>query len=294
MFIHIPMRVYDANVLSNAHVSGLPAMTALGGFTHMLERAIKNAVTDPDELESVSAMQVIHKVDYVNYTNRDVRYEKIETTKARNGMSATITDRRMAHIFQSVILKIEGSEDVFDEIHDWVSEGSLQALVLRSRFAGGSLTLQKDSVTAHHTELDALAEIPFGYDSFAIEDVSYRINENSVDGEDKLDTLLRLISRVRFGVELEDEDENKEYMGYLVPIAKGFVPVEDQAVDRGARNGHLHLYAEPVIGIARLRSLRSLIFHVNNETEDKVACFWRYPQKPAHEGGLIVNSYNII
>lgn len=68
------------------------------------------------------------------------------------------------------------------------------------------------------------------------------------------------------------EQQEREYYGYLFALNIGYCGIGSLQKRKGTRIDALHTYAEPVLGVARARTIGSVIYAIKEDEE--VNCFW--------------------
>ncbi|MGD1527034.1 type I-F CRISPR-associated protein Csy2 [Vibrio harveyi] len=287
-FLKIPMRVYHANIASNFHVAGLPAMTAVDGFTHNLERKLNQYL--PDLEAQVDAWMYV--VDGIEYQEGIQRYTCATNTKSEKGkLNAPMEDNKLATIDQTILIQVTSNARVV-ELRTLLEEGRMNAVFNRLMFAGGStgVRISANSLVNKNRKVEFYETVEQAFErhsrgSMVIEDKTHILNELG-SGEERLSRLIGLISRKKNKEvnsdkketekqELSDSVEVEEYLGNLVPVAIGYQRLGEASLKEGARNPECkHFYAEPVIGMARTRTVASMLANLNSK-EDTCYPFWQ-------------------
>ncbi|MCP1674102.1 CRISPR type I-F-associated protein Csy2 [Natronocella acetinitrilica] len=276
----LPMQVYGANVIGNGFVAGLPGMSAVYGFAHALEREIRDLLDEQGRntarAEVMSVTLAIEELERDAGHARHVVYTAQAAGAATKG--APIVDERTARIRQTLILEIECNDEGRDALDRLLIGGELAALLGNLRYAGGTLTVRPRRIRIEASLAEALARVPAS--AFLLEDRSELLAKQQPGDRDRLDTLLRLISRPRrkpAATEGEHEQASaadQDYLGLLLPLAVGFVLLEHPRHRRGVRGGYPHAYAEPVIGLARARTAASVRAALSDPERGSPAISW--------------------
>lgn len=99
-----------------------------------------------------------------------------------------------------------------------------------------------------------------------------------------------LINELEQQRRIDEAEANKPYLGYLSPAHIGFALLEAPREKRNARHGYEHAYAEPVLGLVRLRSKESVILNIKNE-DNAPKVFWeRIIERNSHN---VVTEFNL-
>lgn len=251
-FIKIPMTIYSANINGNSHVSGIPSMTSVDGFVHNLERKIKEI--DGDFYVN-SWAYVIEDVEYREGTKR---YSGARNNNAEKGtINTPMEDEKLAHINQIVIVKVTSSLSL-PEFKEFRENGVLDSVLMNMNFGGGTtrFRMPKGHVGVFfYEDLEKCLKSVMP-SSLLIEDRTHIINERKHENESSLDAMIRILN----------VKTDEEYLGYLIPVAIGYYQISDLKIRKNTRKSNMkHMYAEPVIGMARARTVASALLNLESE-----------------------------
>ena len=319
MYIGVSFNAYDVNVKGNMYVSGLPALTSLAGLAGAMEHAIKQSIKLEDSID-VSVALFLNQLDVNPGVGADIRYQVGEGSDEMK--NASLNDRLTASMGGYIFIRIQCvDEDDEDRILSWSRDPKFKHIMESMRLGGGVISLGSASqvVSLSFDECQNKTISKFNRKNiFIMEDATYLIDECRNHDEDRLDCLMRLVSFKKkknnsdeaknpvtqengidqeikeevSGEDVKEDNSDETYLGHIVPIAKGFASIESPQERNGVRRSNtLHVYAEPVIGLCRLRSLPSLLKLMASD-EDLPLIFFRYPKSSIEEGGAIVHSYS--
>lgn len=234
------------NASAGAYISGVPQPTAICGLTHAF-CLVWNRVR-PGELASTFSPVVYAISNYsgLQGQSRNPKSQFAQKTDAAKSPSAAMTDRPRASMIFSLIMEIDlKKEDAFSDagVISFI-ESTFESL----RLSGASLWLLAPPVLKD-TKLKALKAIPS--DSFVLSDES-SLMKSWLDASPKMpvsSAIAHMCARPK---------DRETYKPRYVPIISGVHRLTDLAKFPGSKNDWLHAYAEPVIGLARFRSLASV------------------------------------
>lgn len=239
--------VHDASLLSNPYVSGIPALTALGGLMHNFQRRL-SALMECECLIQRGAWFIAHYHQQKSKKLPEpdkVRYQKKRSDVQRPG----ITDGKYGDLTMSLVLELQLPESVS------IPELSLLQAAFPSRFAGGtlhppSLFEQTDwlSVYSNQSELfSVLARLPR--------------SGCWVYPDDKgVSSFDELASR------LENDPD-------LKPVGLGFIPLEEPHCRVGSIAPY-HCYVEPCIGV--VRCMNPINVRLSGSQQFYQSAFWHF------------------
>jgi hypothetical protein len=251
IFMKVPMVVYNANVNGNAHTAGIPSMTSIDGFAHNIERKLKAV---DKELFVESWNYIIEKLEYRMGTKK---YSLSGFKKIKSGaINSPMEDEKLAHIEQVVILKIHTNLSEA-EIKQKTDNGELNSIFNNIAFSGGTTRIRRRKSNFNISFFSDLKSAlrTVNPNAILIEDKTELIKELKMEGENNLATLIRITN-----------SENDEYHGYLIPVAIGYHAISEKIVRLNQRaKDNKHIYAEPVTGVARARTVASSLIHLHDE-----------------------------
>jgi hypothetical protein len=229
MWLSISLDVRGANALNTYCVYGHPSPLAYIGFAHALcaragfaQRRGALAVIHDFQIRGFEQAGGIH-FDMPRSAERDVRIDGANT-------SQTQIDMPRADLSVSIAFEIEALRSI-DTVHARAFE-----TLCGMRFAGGRLA----GITEHCVRISATPQEAFALRSGFI----MRPHPIELPADDAFPAFMDALS-VRPGVP-----------GWRSPTLMGFRMIHEPTGRRGARGGHPHAYADPLIGVVSFVSLR--------------------------------------
>ena len=293
-YVHLKnLSASDANTHAGYYILGLPAMTGITGFAHVIQRHChevfydeidkRRRLEEKDKPEVNGVCFTVHSMQRLDSHPKYINYQL--GSRIRGEIAATI-DRRGVHLNFDLILRIDekGNENRTN-LEEYIMGPKFLNFLKTLPFCSGRLNFPdktfpgpvKQAISYFETK-DELKESLMGISasSFIIEDATdtlFNALEENPE-EDSLTLLLDHIKRQRrFGSEANKKP--REYRPWYIPLAVGYQALEETpAVRTGSRNGYPHLFAEPVIGLGLARSMGSYRFQLKEDTDMPV--FWRY------------------
>lgn len=258
--ILIDLKVLDLNASSNSFVVGLPPLTGVDGFVHNLERESGARIIGWSM--GVSAFDL--KDGYAKVVNYEISH------KNKHAGTPYIRDRRTADLSGCLMLMID-PECPGREICEFLEDA-----LWSYRFCGGTVQPGSGGVTLWNSIHDALAFVGNIHENtvFFLEDRSELIDQAPA-GLSKVEWLMDLTARP-----FRNEQgqyvyaHGHEFLGHIVPVINGYQLLEAPQAREDLREDYAHAYAESTIGVARLRSLGSVLTHWNEATDSGVNIFW--------------------
>ena len=268
------MRAYDVRIDSSAYTAGLPSLSGIYGFTHAIERNIKELIDD--EFFVTGFSYLVHNINYSEGTKRFSQSKR--KIKNSNDLAAPMEDLKLAIIDQTIIIEVESKLTA----SDFYNSDKLNDVFSKLRFMGGHFNIQMP----HSNQikggcLEVLDATDGGFsdalkacnqNGYIVEDATYLVENAS----NQLQYTLDLIKQPKL-----DKSTGKPFsivrpQGYFVPIHIGYVGLDKPSLKHHTRdNNDKHIYAEPVIGVARCRTIRSAIINLtksNDLQEDPTDC----------------------
>lgn len=291
----VPLKVYNANVLTTPHASGLPGSTGITGFGHALIRLIHQLTGVM--LEDKGTGMAVNTYSLQEGRPRHVLAGHKKNADAANGKMSSVVDERLATFDLNILVRFDCDMEKLTVLRQQLTVIASQ--VNRLNFSGGAIEVSGSLVVVEddHTGLAALELLP--YDARLLVDKTFVIQQVSeLFEEDALDATLRLLKKseeqnkdyrafadksaallAREDIpECPDEILDMTYWGTLSAIHVGYRAIESPR-SRETRQGdrYQHVYAEPVIGLCRLQSVGSYLAtqsNLHNQCSD--AYFWQH------------------
>jgi CRISPR-associated protein Csy2 len=249
-YLVIPsLRVAEANLINtNFLVGGVPVMPGVM-LGHALGRAIGNQalgvayvhhdlVPNGERQFGVLYPQQRRSATYVFERGKSSDY-----ASSAHGPTLSLQPVATGSVRASLIIEFE---------HPVSSTDDVAAFLSTARLAGGRIE-GHGAIGVHEDAGDAMATIRTGY---AVMD-----RRDLMPLPDSADPLQALIDRL--GRRSASPDNS-----WLSATHLGYAPITPIQARDGAREGYLHAYAEPLVGLVQFRSLRGI-------TAPKTTCFWR-------------------
>ena len=319
MYIRIPVIAHNVNVMSSAHVTGFPAMTALDGMLHALERQLQANGYQWYFLNwAVVVDQCMPTAGHRRFVSAD--------RENRKRVEASTVDEHLADIKLTLVVEAitDGSSTVA-HVNSQLQSPEFQVIFDRLRLSGGRTQIhakpsntisERFCVRAFSSAQDAFKTL--NRQAFLVEDHTSRLPQYqaligkafedhcaqiSDDSEgamavdisevyqpptDSLQTLMQLISIPKG--RLSDQEQSQVQAiksfrpgGFYVPLAVGFRQLGETRPDPQSRDPSVEFaYAEPVLGVGRLRKLGSVLFAIANDAEHNdetlMRVFWHNPR----------------
>lgn len=282
IYLKLPINAHQANLMGNYHCAGFPSMTAFDGMIHSLERSMGEIGIDLRiDKWSIIAESVEMKKGHKRFAigNRSI--------DGSSEINASIVDEKNGDISVTLILAINSSLNIAD-LNSKRESSEFSSCFKRLRLAGGVTTIYTSPysetfdgrcIKFFSTYKDALKTI--NRQAFLVEDHSHKIDNYTIGNESKIQTLIRLMRRInpdhkKGNSELINNLQKDNPDGFYTPVAVGYYAISDAEIKEGTRDITVpHAYAEPIVGIARLRKVGSVLFNLNNkESEENILPFW--------------------
>jgi CRISPR type I-F-associated protein Csy2 len=256
------INVTQAQAMGNLYTTGFPSLTGVLGTMHAWQRKVHEKFSKGIKFiaTSIYIRELESSHSHAKYTpaHEDQRASSNQT------IAATI-DARTINFCIDLIIPIDLDINLDKEIN-FLESKFFREIILSNFFCGGFIE-SIGSIKCEENFLNSLKSIPAS--AFVIECAQRDlINVKEKYQIDSLEALLRMCERGNSLNRIE------EINFYAIPLAVGFASLEDQPQKReGARNEN-HIFAEPILGAGRLRTVGSLR---KNEKEEKTHnIFWTH------------------
>lgn len=302
----VPFLACNVNVRPSPHAAGLPSANAINGLAHAIVRLISQmmgvSVADHGAALALNTYTLLpgrqkHQLAMIG-----------DDEAAKKGKGAPLLDDRVAMIEGWLVLRFEAGISDMSKIG--LNLEDLAEQIQRLGFAGGTLEILENLRLIENDDLgnNALCKLP-SYARLVVDQTDYLGAYAACYEIDHFEALLRLLvsseqqmqnynkpaaaKEIQEGEEgdkadqttcsEEDQAINDEleadkadwetaYLGRLVPIDIGYRALEAPK-PRNARGGYLHVYAEPVTGLARIQLVASYL----RQKADNA--FWKHHNK---------------
>ncbi len=279
LFIVFPrIEAVNFNANAGAYIAGVPQPTAICGLATAL--CLSWARARPGELEYPLA-EVVYGVQAFSGFSGQSR-NPCSMSSQRGKVSAPMTDRPRASMQFGLVLRVTLATDETPSDADFLPflQEALEAL----RLSGASLWLRAPIVTLDDAA-SALQRLPA--DTFVLSDESELLQAwLSQPGAPAVGEALALLA--------ERPKDREVYKPRYVPAVLGVRRFEEPSNLPGSKQGLPHAYGEPVMGLARFRTVGSVRRAYRGSTEEDTleqtmpdgttvevpvlpAVFWHYP-----------------
>lgn len=270
------LRVQNANALSSPFTFGFPAVTAFMGFAHRLQREF-NSCNDPNELVCTGVGIISHYFSMQDYQEGYNRCLKITANPLdKDGERTSFIEEGRCHLTVSLLVEIDNLPSSKDKFLHKVR----QLLAGRLKLAGGDIlynpTLEKDNIRLiEDIDTNFRLFIP-GYALIERKDLMQAAMQAGQDALDALYDALVVKHRCKQGENgAVTWQIQREYEGWLVPIATGFHALTPAALAENQRDSHTpHRFAESVVTLGEFKM--PLPARFPNGFKDLL---WRYQQQ---------------
>lgn len=262
------MRIRNAHALSSSYTVGFPAMTAFLGFSHALERNIRQNIDYYDT--RITGLGIVnHNFHLKSYrgegNNAKSTIIGFRSPLKKDGSPASFQEIPKADMDISILLEISSDDD----IHSAAFLTTVKQYVETMRVAGGHVDSLR-AVFFQNDERRALLSLMPGYALISRTDIL----EKNASG-DALGDLIAVLSRHNSFNE-QDKDGTGRWVasynkdGWLIPIGVGFRDLTGPIEVPNQRDyNYEHHFVEPVVSIAefimpyRLETPNSMLWRYN-------------------------------
>lgn len=262
------LRIRNAHALSSSYTVGFPAMTAFLGFSHALERNIRQNAEDYYDTR-ITGIGIVNHTFHLKTYRGDGRAKStiigFRSPLKKDGSPASFQEIPKADMNISVLLEISSD----DEINTETFLATVKQYVGTMRIAGGHVESLR-SVFFQKDERRALLALMPGYALISRTDLL----EKTASGDAMGDLITVLARHNSFNDEAKDgvgrwvSSYNKD--GWLIPIGVGFRDLTGPVEVPNQRDyNYEHHFVEPVVSLAefimpyRLETPNSMIWRYN-------------------------------
>lgn len=247
-YLVIPrIRIQNANALPTWWMIGPPAMTAYAGFSQAIALTLG--------LKTYQGFGVIHHdIQFLGEYFGVLKPHQFRaatlidhndySSKNKYGLSSQPTAR--CHLTLSFVVHFN-DEDGLD------LEDALPRFMRRARIAGGSV-IEHGKISLLENMDQVISFLKTGYAIHERQDLMTLSEED----QDMLDVVLRLTNPLeRFKSKKANTDaEEADSFAWLMPTCLGYQAITDFQERKNAREGLLHAFAEPLVGMVQYQSIR--------------------------------------
>lgn len=264
VFLHINhINVTQAQSIGNFYTAGFPSLTGILGAVHAWQREINKTFSNGIKFiaTSIYMRELETTLAHVKYTPA----REDQRAGSKTSIAATV-DARTIHFKLDLVISVDISNINIDKEIQFLESMDFQNIILSNFFCGGFIE-SIGFIKCKENFLDCLKFIPTN--AFVIECAQNDlINVKDKYKIDSLEALLRMCER---GSAL---NRMEEINYYAIPLAIGYASLEDHPQKReGARNEN-HIFAEPILGAGRLRTVGFL--RKNEKEEKNNQIFWSH------------------
>lgn len=305
----VPFLACNVNVRPSLHVVGLPSANAINGLAHAIVRLI-NQLMGVSVADHGAAL-ALNTYTLLPGRQKHQLAMKGDLADAKSASGAPMIDDRLAMIEGWLVLRFDASLSDVGKIGLRLED--LAEQIQRLSFAGGTLEILENLRLNENDDLgnDALGKLP-SYSRLVVDQTNYLGAYAACYEIDHFEAMVRLLvsseqqmenfnkpavaKETKQGEQVDEvgnlsqttcsEDDqaiNEEldadkadwetaYLGRLVPIDIGYRALETPK-PRNARGGYLHVYAEPVTGLARIQLVASYLRQKGD------SAFWKHHNK---------------
>ncbi|MGV6810107.1 MAG: type I-F CRISPR-associated protein Csy2 [bacterium] len=269
-YITLPnMQLQDANIESNAFVSGLPAMTAFTGYGHALERWLHHQ----DWALYVEGVAVLlHSL--APHRGHPKCPDALQGTKIKDIKNPRIIEELKADLSVTLVFHLVGDdsddelleqlETDFDDdefrqqLTDWVYHTPCCGGHCQAVDSIDTLTETEDGTASKARIQRHLRRLELRRPSWFIIPRHDLIQHAQQQGLDSLDALFNAVRLRKM-----DEHSNKKYYrdqdGWIIPLAVGYQALETPQQRPATRKAQAHVYAETLTGLGELLHAKKVL-----------------------------------
>jgi hypothetical protein len=255
--------VTQAHGMGNLYTTGFLSLTGVLGTVHSWQRQVHEKFSN--EIKFIATSIYVRDLEGINSHARYTPAHEAQRASNNPAMAATI-DARTINFCIDLIISLDLSDLYSDKEIYYLESNDFKEMILSNFFCGGFVE-SIGFIKCEESFLNSLRYIPAN--AFAIECAQRDlINVKEKYQVDSLEALLIMCERGNSLNRIE------EINFYAIPLAIGYVSLEDQPHKReGARNEN-HIFAEPILGAGRLRTVGSL--RKNEKEEKNHNIFWTH------------------
>ncbi len=257
------INVTQAQAMGNLYTTGFLSLTGVLGAIHSWQRQVHEKFSK--EIKFIATSIYVRELEGINSHAKYTPAHEDQRASNKQSLAATI-DARTINFCIDLIISVDFSDLYLDKEIHFLESVNFKEIILSNFFCGGAIE-SIGSIKCEESFLNSLRYIPPS--AFVIECAQKdMINIKEKYQVDSLEALLRMCERGNSLNRIE------EINFYAIPLAIGYVSLEDQPKQReGARNEN-HIFAEPILGAGRLRTVGSL--RKNEKEEKNHNIFWEH------------------
>jgi CRISPR-associated protein Csy2 len=249
------LRVQNANALSSPFTFGFPAVTAFMGFAHRIQREF-NPSSEPDDFLCTGVGIISHHFAMQDYQEGYKRCLKITANPLdKDGDRPSFIEEGRCHLVVSLLIEIENLPSSNDKFLQKIRN----LLAGRLKLAGGDILyrsdLEKDNVRLIEDIAPNFRQFIPGYALVERRDLMLKAMQAGQDALDALYDALVVKHQCRQDAQGQVTwQSQREYEGWLVPIAVGFHALTPPAFADNQRDATTpHRFAESVLTLGEFK-----------------------------------------
>jgi CRISPR-associated protein Csy2 len=295
------IKVLGANAISSYATIGVPALTAIGGFLHALERKLKqqgiNIKLNNFAMLYKEVDLQVHKQGYTNSIKTTANPSILKNT-AGDIQRPPFNPEAKCHLELSLVISIEHIEDETNLCNN------IKQLLPTMKLASGDILNTENIYITHVDENDDLSFNMFIsklMPSFVLIERKDLMIEAMEQGKDAVDALLDNLAvyhrctktpiniaddntqvaidkEPKFKIEWQKPSRNNS--GWIVPIAVGYQGISSLGTAKNTRNSSTaHRFAESIITLGefkmpyRFSSINAMLWQYNHDAEADLYCY---------------------
>lgn len=235
LYLHIPrLEIQGANFMATCWLVAPPSPMAAAGFAHNLARQIGSREQGVAIIHH-DAQLLAEQIGFDVLRPHQMRGAcLIDEDDYVRGLALSLQPSVKGHLTLSLVV-------AFDE-ETGVAMSRVESFLYKARYAGGVII--SAGRPALYSSTEELTRAIRG--GFAVHDRSDLVSETiERDRVDPLEAILRLTRKDRM-----------EELPWLMPAVLGYEALTQPQSRRGSRDGHPHVFGEPLVGLVQYRPAR--------------------------------------
>lgn len=249
------LEIQNANALSSPFTYGFPAVTAFLGFAHALQRKL-NQQSDFTALQMTGVAIACHSLKAQTYQGQYRSALKITANPLdKDGNRPSFVEEGRCHLVVSLVLEIEKLKNA---LKDELYEAVIRLLQGSLKLAGGDilpLARPEQQVSLIGGDAKSLKALMPSYVLIERRDLMLKAMQAGQDALDALYDALVVKHQCRQDAQGQVTwQSQREYEGWLVPIAVGFHALTPPALADNQRDATTpHRFAESVLTLGEFK-----------------------------------------
>lgn len=300
------LQVAEANSSSGYYSEGLPALTALAGMVHALQRSVNQAlslqVLPADDVFSFASEATPQKVRFADFTpfftaysDSDVKAKRSsyqERTQSKVLDSQAIQHAPIIDFEMGFVVTVSLPDELVGLFQAVMLSERGKSLVLERRVAGGSIT-GADQPQVFSDFDAALNKVP--YRAYLFENVDKELEQETLEtSKSILDLMVEKTSRPRNVTTIPKDDAQAKQVAEQMLTQRAAPTRRYAAIGVGFRRiakatvgGQPRDFVEPLTGLVRIRRIEA----VRKDLQQSKTCLVRWEQfKPTPDGYYLVGA----